>query len=223
MKNVFLALSGIVLSACFFSCQKTDVSDLNALQMDIESKKVNDKKNLYVGQEYQGGIIFYLDETGQHGLIVGKEDLGPAPWGCDGLSIPEAQGSNVGDGQNNTNAILNACTEPGIAARICDNYVVREKGENGKKYDDWFLPSSGELWMIAQRLKEASTLGCNKFYVSSTEATGMWKGELINPQFRIWIMHNMCYYPGDLYSGVILYPVYGKVENNMGIRPVRDF
>jgi hypothetical protein len=33
------------------------------------------------GDEYQGGIIFWLDETKEHGLIASKQDLsGEADW-----------------------------------------------------------------------------------------------------------------------------------------------
>lgn len=36
---------------------------------------------LQIGDAYQGGIIFYLDETGQHGLIAAKKDItGEADW-----------------------------------------------------------------------------------------------------------------------------------------------
>lgn len=36
---------------------------------------------LNTGDEYQDGIIFYLDETNEHGLIVSKQDLsGTADW-----------------------------------------------------------------------------------------------------------------------------------------------
>ena len=38
-------------------------------------------QHLQLGDEYQGGIIFYLDETNTHGLIASKQDLsGEADW-----------------------------------------------------------------------------------------------------------------------------------------------
>ena len=33
-----------------------------------------------VGDTINGGILFYIDETGQHGLIADFEDLGFLPW-----------------------------------------------------------------------------------------------------------------------------------------------
>ena len=36
---------------------------------------------LKIGADFQGGIIFYLDETNEHGLIVSTQDLsGTADW-----------------------------------------------------------------------------------------------------------------------------------------------
>ena len=36
---------------------------------------------LNIGDEFEGGIIFYFDETAEHGLIVSKEDLSAtADW-----------------------------------------------------------------------------------------------------------------------------------------------
>lgn len=38
-------------------------------------------QQLQLGNEYQGGVIFFLDETSTHGLIASKEDLsGEADW-----------------------------------------------------------------------------------------------------------------------------------------------
>jgi len=95
----------------------------------------------YIGQAYAGGIIFYVDSTGQHGLVAAPTDQSSdAEWGCYGTSIPGTS-SAIGTGAANTTLIVNGCSETGIAARICDDLVL-----NG--YDDWFLPSDDEMsWM----------------------------------------------------------------------------
>ncbi|MCX6277610.1 MAG: DUF1566 domain-containing protein [Bacteroidetes bacterium] len=89
-----------------------------------------------IGNSYGGGIIFYVDAAGQHGLIAGTGDQGSADWGCSGTSIGTA--TTIGAGQANTTGIVNGCGEEGIAARICNDLYL-----NG--YDDWFLPSKDEL------------------------------------------------------------------------------
>jgi serine/threonine protein kinase len=36
--------------------------------------------NLKIGQKYQGGIIFYLDDTGKHGKVCSERDIGEFNW-----------------------------------------------------------------------------------------------------------------------------------------------
>ena len=91
-----------------------------------------------------GNIIFYLDETGQHGKICSKEDLGKFNW-----------------------------TD---AKEKCETY-------RGGGYDDWYLPSKGELSLMWTNLADSDGNGenagsedinnlgsfVNHYYWSSTE------------------------------------------------------
>ncbi|MEI7727606.1 MAG: hypothetical protein WCK09_21035, partial [Bacteroidota bacterium] len=91
-----------------------------------------------IGQNFGGGIIFYIDETGQKVLIAAPGDQSTGTiWGCEGTSIP-GNFSAIGTGQANTLAIVSSCSTAGIAARICNDLVLGG-------YDDWFLPSKDEL------------------------------------------------------------------------------
>lgn len=36
----------------------------------------SDSDGLGIGDQYQGGVVFYVDDTGEHGLAAGREDLG---------------------------------------------------------------------------------------------------------------------------------------------------
>jgi hypothetical protein len=91
-----------------------------------------------IGEKYGGGIIFYIDGTGKHGLIAAFSDQSSVTqWGCYGTSIGSTGGA-IDKGQTNTTAIVNGCSDEGIAALICHNLVL-----NG--FNDWFLPSKGEL------------------------------------------------------------------------------
>jgi hypothetical protein len=76
-----------------------------------------------IGQAYGGGIIFYLDGTGLHGLISAPSDQGFAIWGCFGTLIG-GTGAGIGTGQANTTIIVNGCNTAGIAARICNDLVL---------------------------------------------------------------------------------------------------
>lgn len=96
---------------------------------------------LVVGQNYNGGIIFYLN--GSTGLIAAPTTQGATAWGCEGTSISGTL-STQGSGQANTNLILAGCTSAGTAAKICDTLVL-----NGKS--DWYLPSEAELLLLGQQ------------------------------------------------------------------------
>ncbi len=125
-----LAFVGVimVLSA---SCKKTE--DGND---DIPTYKM--------GQFFRGGIIFYLDGTGQHGLISATSDQSnDTQWGCQGTSIGNTS-TDIGMGQANTVAIVNGCSEVGQAARICQDLVLGG-------YDDWYLPSRDELNLMYEQ------------------------------------------------------------------------
>ena len=92
-----------------------------------------------------GGIVFYVTDHGLHGLEAAPADQSSgAPWGCLGTLLNGAGGTAVGTGAQNTADIVAGCSESGIAARIANDYSL-----NG--YDDWFLPSAGELDLLYQQ------------------------------------------------------------------------
>ncbi|RNL54507.1 hypothetical protein [Pedobacter jejuensis] len=92
-----------------------------------------------VGELYGGGMIFYVDATGKHGLIVAPSDQSSsAIWGCEGTDIPGTSEQGIGFGLSNTQAIVNGCKNNATAAAICYNLVL-----NG--FDDWYLPTVEEI------------------------------------------------------------------------------
>jgi hypothetical protein len=92
-----------------------------------------------IGTEMEGGIVFYHDEIQGFGLVSAQSDEGFAEYGCFGTLIgPNGQHTEIGFGEVNTAEVLSVCTDPGIAADLCDQLDL-----NG--YDDWFLPSLDEL------------------------------------------------------------------------------
>ena len=129
---------------------------------------------LQIGDTHAGGIIFYLDPDGVHGLVAAPSDQSAAAlWGCSGTDIsgvpnvtispPTGPGADIGWGAVNTTAIVNNCVDAGIAASLCDDLVL-----NG--YNDWFLPSAVELNLMYTNLHTAGLGGFSgDFYWSSSE------------------------------------------------------
>jgi hypothetical protein len=100
------------------------------------------------GEHYFGGIIFYLDNTGEHGLVCAEQSQGIFPWATMIYSLTGATATGIGSGFTNTNTIVASLGSGEYAAKICSDLVL-----NG--YDDWFLPSQEELTMMRPYLDGA--------------------------------------------------------------------
>ena len=110
--------------------------------------------------------MFYIDETGQHGLVAGLEDLGEFEWGCYGTSISGAVDTVIGTGLQNTLEIVAGCSETPIAASEALSYEA-------EGYSDWYLPSKHELLemynTIGNGSPEGNIGGFFNWYWSSSE------------------------------------------------------
>jgi hypothetical protein len=88
-----------------------------------------------------GGIIFYDQGSKKNGwryMETTKKDIDiVAPGGCY-TTISINTDSAIGTGLENTNKIIDLCSESGISARVAKNYTLNN-------YKDWFLPSYYEI------------------------------------------------------------------------------
>lgn len=106
-----------------------------------------------VGDFAQGGIVFWVDETGQHGLVCAKVDQSTGVrWYAGTFGNTQAKGDGPFSGEANTSIIIAAQVAIGddgstYAARICNELQVTE---GGKTYGDWYLPSKEELNLMYQ-------------------------------------------------------------------------
>jgi len=103
--------------------------------------------NVYhIGDLAKGGIVFYVDESGQHGLVAAMEDLeGTYEWGCDQQEVNGADGTSIGKGYQNTMDIVNqGCATESVGITAAQAALDAEI--NG--YSDWYLPSRDELYLM---------------------------------------------------------------------------
>jgi hypothetical protein len=163
--SIVLLLAGGLLAGC-----KKDISgctNVAATNFNPNATKDDGSCLLYhIGQSYGGGTIFYLDATGKHGLIVAPYDQSAAAvWG----NWPTtATAGAIGTGQANTNAIVLAGGPGNYAAYICDTLTL-----NG--YNDWFLPSLGELTELLNQRNAGTVSGFySDYYWSSTEYAALY-------------------------------------------------
>ena len=125
---------------------------------------------LSIGDTHQGGIIFYLDASGCHGLISAPSDQSAGmQWYNGSYTTTNAVRDGIGAGEFNTERII-ANQGPGnYAAQVCANY-------QGGNYGDWYLPSKYELNLMYQNIGQGDALGlgnvggfADSYYWSSSE------------------------------------------------------
>jgi len=121
---------------------------------------------LAIGDSYGGGIIFWLDASGQHGLIAATDDQSTGiQWYNGSYTTTGATLDAVYAGKANTEIIISVQGAGSYAAQVCDDYSVTV---NNEYYNDWYLPSKYELNLMY--LQKAAIGGfASGNYWSSTE------------------------------------------------------
>jgi len=118
-----------------------------------------------IGDEAQGGIVFYVDASGKHGLACPTTDQSTGiKWSKTYTDIL-AYASSVGGGHLNTKLIVKDQGSSGdnYAALLCD-------GLSHDSYNDWYLPSKYELDLMYTNLHLEGLGGfASNNYWSSTE------------------------------------------------------
>ncbi|MEI8204516.1 MAG: DUF1566 domain-containing protein [Bacteroidota bacterium] len=163
----FYLLLIIIVLMISSGCKKDIKGCTNSKATNYNSKANQDDGSctyLSIGQIYEGGTIFYIDDSGLHGLIAPSNDQGSGiPWDNGQSLATLASGTGMGTGKSNTNKIVAAQAAGNYAAYMCDTLTL-----NG--YTDWFLPSKDELNQLYQQNLAGVVAGfANDVYWSSSE------------------------------------------------------
>ena len=142
-----------------------------------ETGMIKKGEKYYIGKEYGGGIIYYLDETGNHGLISAFTDQSDGVRWKNGIStishslgshrdrVTNANGNGIGSGFMNTSIIISQLTADNpfnsFAARECADY-------QSEGFGDWYLPSKHELDVLYHQREIVGNFK-GDLYWSSTE------------------------------------------------------
>ena len=140
----------------------------------------------YIGESYGGGIVFYVYDNGQHGLIAATADQSTGiQWRNSIDRSTGATGNGFGAGTMNTAIVIAtqiADDQVGnFAAKVCADH-------SGDSYGDWYLPS----------LYELSLLYLQKDVVGGFANTRYWSSSEINSSF-VWDLE---FTNGNQYSNV---------------------
>lgn len=188
----FFKLTGILICSTIFYGQVIDRPAINdklghSINLAVDANMNLNKNNFEykIGDFEHGGIVFYIDESGQHGLVCTKEDHGvEVKWG-DRKKI--RRNERFSEDLSTTTTIFNknARKRDGIgedhAIHICDKLEVIE---GGKSFNDWYLPSKEELNLMylnaviidSTALSNGGSPFAKTYYWSATEVdyTSAW-------------------------------------------------
>lgn len=135
--------------------------------------KLNEKGDtIYsIGDKAQGGIIFWVDSSGQHGLVASEEDLASEVFPFYLVEKYKGKtyalrGDSVYAGKFNTKQIISNKSVGYYAALICEVF-------QGGGYKDWYLPSRFELILLYKVYTRRIIPNFYRdFYWSSSEEVG---------------------------------------------------
>ena len=199
------------MSGMFYSAYSLSVENKCAIQTSFSTNPewpYEWQCTFELGDLAEGGIVFYIDETGEHGLVAALEDITEGSnmgnwgtpegfeWGCYETTVATAyQNYAIGTGLENTEAIVsqNCQTENGgiTAAQATLNYET-------EGYTDWFLPSRYELVEMYNTIGNGSSEGDIGGFETSDYAY-YWSSSEISSN-AAWDVNFNNGYSGNLYD-----------------------
>jgi len=121
-----------------------------------------------IGQSYGGGIVFYIDNTGLHGLIAAATDQNKlsdqTTWNYNNINLI-TNAISLTNGSANTTLIINTQGNSGSYAALLSKIY------NGGGFNDWFLPSTNQLQTLFSAESALQTIASDNNKVDSFSAS----------------------------------------------------
>ncbi len=163
----------------------TGVSQLMSVPYALHAKTANTAliaNNVItyeVGDFAQGGVVFWLDETGQHGLVcaISNQSNGSIWKNTNGVVYNTSHG--IYAGKMNTayiNIEIGFNGFGSVASQDCSNYMSIT---NNISYGDWYLPSLNELLIMYQNrliIDTTATANGGEFFNNASYWTSNYYG-----------------------------------------------
>lgn len=129
-----------------------------------------------IGDTYQGGIVFFIDASGKHGLLSAPTDQSTSIVWFNG-SFLDTGATSLTDGSSNTDLIISVNGTTSVyAARACRDF-------RGGNFADWYLPAKDELNMMYELKSVIKNFGNNIYWSSSQYDVGeIWVQDFENGQ-----------------------------------------
>jgi hypothetical protein len=109
--------------------------------------QVNDRYQ--IGDFAMGGIVYYVDETGKHGLVCYPSDVESAVRWADNIdNVTYAKGDGIYAGQMNTVIAIAALGSKGDPSAVQSCASATASTPFTTDYGDWYLPSKEELLLM---------------------------------------------------------------------------
>lgn len=169
----------------------------------INASEGGSSSSHYIGELFGGGIVFWVDNTGQHGLIVCLVELGIAQWSTE---HPNTGAISLWNGQGNSAIILGVSP----AASICDGYINSNYGTG--IYADWYLPAIDQLNLIYDAR-----------YILNKNIEGVSGADIVEQLAVYWSSTEYTYWDAWCFRFVEGTPYSFEKIHNLTVRAVRSF
>ncbi len=185
------AMNKIIFSFLLFCLFFTYSMEILAQGKDADAKIPGTSLAKHtLGESFGGGKIFWLDETGQHGLVAASSDQSAKglAWNPGKAVATGANSDALYTGRKNSEKIV-AVQGTGLqyAARVCIEFTTPS---DNVVYKDWYLPSRYELNLLYQQKTVVGGFNLTSgIYWSSTECTTTPETSAWEQEFKFGSQH----------------------------------